>query len=53
MGAGSLLVDCSREESTICATYTQLLLLLVLRLSQTDPAAAYLVCTPRRRSAFA
>jgi len=53
MGAGSLLVDCSREESTTYATYTQLLLLLALRLSQTDPAAAYRVCTPRRRSALA
>jgi hypothetical protein len=30
-GAGSLLVDCTQEESTTYATYTQLLLLLSLR----------------------
>ena len=53
MGAGSLLVDCSRKESTTYPTYTQLLLLPALRLSQTDPASAYRICTPRHRSVFA
>jgi len=53
MGAGSLLVDCSREESTTYATYTQLLLLPALWLSQTDPTSAYRICTPRHHSVFA